>query len=315
MTAAVEIRNGVGCFFSSRVEAWHRLGVVVPDVLTAKEALVTAQLDWTVDLRPIFSQKPDGTYVPISDRFAVTRDVDDKVLGTVGKVYTPFQNGEAFDFMDTLVDTGEAKYETAGSLRGGRVVFLTMKVPQEILIGDEDLHELYILLSTSHDGSRGIRADVTPIRVVCWNTLNMAWGATKTSWQIRHTNSVKGKVAEARETLKLTFKYAEEFKANAEILLASQVEDDLMRKLLEDVLPERPKRAEAIQSILAHRSLTPTLADDVRPTAWGALNAFGEYGEHVVTSRSQEGRFLSQTFGYGAGLRSDFGKRLLLNAQ
>ena len=237
----------VETMFSARTVPWHGLGTVTDDVLTSKEAIVAGGLDWNVGLHSLYAQiGKDKKKVP--DRFAVVRDTDSRILGTVGTKYTPFQNAEAFSFTDTLVDSGEAKYETAGSLRNGRVVFLTMKVPEQILVGGEDAHDLYILLRTSHDGSKAVSVMVTPVRVVCMNTLSVAISGAKQKWSMPHVSTLEGKIQEARDTIGLTFKYTQEFISLGEDLMSLKVSDQMLRHLLEDTLPVRPNASSIIIS-------------------------------------------------------------------
>jgi phage/plasmid-like protein (TIGR03299 family) len=314
MSHEIEMVNGEAAIFVARKAAWHGLGTVTEDVVTAADAIRLAKLDWTVSLKPAYQQRSNGEFYAIPNRFVTTRSSDEKALGVVGKVYTPFQNVESFDFMDTLVDDGGAKFASASSLKGGKVVFITMEIPTGIKIGGNDPLNLYLLLSNSHDGSTGVRVDVTPVRVVCWNTLNMAWGNTKATWQVRHNGKLAGKIASARETLKLTFDYMDEFEDIAGRLAAVEVENELLASILTETLPEQKGKAEKIGNVINHRMTTPTLTDDVRLTGWGALNATSEYFEHILTPRNLEGRFVAQTFGTGAAFRTNVSKKLLLVA-
>jgi phage/plasmid-like protein (TIGR03299 family) len=300
----------VESMFSARETPWHRLGIVTPDVLTAKDAIVTAGLDWEVEKHPIFRKKvevnEDGateTYTEIPDRFALERNIDGQLMSIVSDVYKPFQNGQAFDFMDYLVDSGEAKYETAGSLRHGRVVFITMETPREILVGGKDAHKTYLLLRTTHDGSGRISVYVVTVRVVCMNTLTWAINGAKHSWGVTHTADVSTKVAQAREALGLTFKYDEAFKIEAESLLKVKVTDDEIIAFLEKQLQERPSKEDEIAAVMANYRDSETVGD-FRGTGWGALNGVSEYYEHVKDNKSGEALFSRVLDGQQAKLRS-----------
>ena len=118
----------VETMFSAVETPWHKLGVVTPDVLTAQEAITTAGLDWLVDLKPIYFTDQVQEMQNVADKFAVVRQTDDKCYGVVGNRYTPVQNLDAFNFMDNLVDSGDAKYETAGSLNGGATNLYTNEI-------------------------------------------------------------------------------------------------------------------------------------------------------------------------------------------
>lgn len=295
--------SGRASFFSAREVAWHQLGTVTPEALTARDAMVAANLDWGVDLFPLFAQV-EGEFKPVDDRKAVVRSSDYKVLGTVGTHYVPFENADAFQFMDNLVDSGEAKYETAGALRGGKIVFLTLKVPQDILIGGEDLHELYLLLRTSHDGTKAISVYVTPIRVVCKNTMALAtYGrVVKQKWSVTHVSTVHGRLAEARNSLNMTFKYVDEFKKIGDRLLSTKVSASEFDLLLDRVLPNRPKTPSVKLQITGIHNTSPTVR--YPGTAWGALNAITEYFDWYRRSGSEEARFINTIDGVGAKARN-----------
>lgn len=295
--------EGRASFFSARELPWHRLGAVTESVLTAREAIEVANLDWTVNLFPLFTQVGDE-WREVEDRRAVVRSSDHKVLGTVGTHYVTFDNSEAFQFMDHLVDSGEAKYETAGSLRGGKIVFMTMKVPKEIMIGGEDKHELYLLLRTSHDGTKAISVYVTPIRVVCANTLALAiYGASvRQRWSVTHVSTVHGRLAEARDTLEMTFKYADEFQALGDRLLDISITDRDLDHVLDCVLPDRPKTAEVKDQIKRLYQSSPTTL--YQGTAWGALMSITEYFDHFRRSSSSEARLINTIDGAGAKARN-----------
>lgn len=270
---------------------WHGLGNGVEGARTAKQAIVDAGLDWEVELRKLYTTNAKGNKIIVPGTFAVVRDMDDAILGTVKSRYTPFQNREAFAFADNLVDSDEAKYDTAGSLRGGRVVFLSMEVPDHVLVGGEDAHNMYILLRTSHDGTKAISVYVVIIRVVCMNTLTLATNAAKYSWSMPHVSTLQGKLQEARETLELSFNYADEFSKLAEQLMRTKVTDDKAVDILTEVLPVRPKTDEKIDAIM--ECLRTSDKNGYHGTGWGLVNALTEYHEHWRDGIQQEATFFN----------------------
>ena len=299
----------VETMFSARTTPWHGLGKVTETVLTAKEAIVSAGLDWTVEPKNIFVGLQDDKQVLIDDRKAMVRSTDNAVLGIVSNRYVPFQNVDAFNFADNLVDSGEAKYETAGSLRSGKVIFLTMKLPDQIMVAGDDAHDLYVVLRTSHDGTKAIQVVVTPIRVVCMNTMTYAIRQAKHKWAMQHTNKLEGKLAEARDTLKLSFKYAEEFARIGTELAGISVTDDKFHDIIADLLPDRPRTPEVIEQIDNLYRTSPT--NGYNGTAWGVLNAFTEYFDHGRETRSEEAVFTNVMDGAIAGWRNKLTNRLL----
>lgn len=272
--------------FSAREVPWHGLGTVVEEELYAKDALKAAGLDWEVILAPALAEVPGIGDQPTNAYFPMTL-IDGKYefVGNATRVvshkYELFQNEEGFAFLDNLVDQG-LRYQTAGSLRNRAWVWMTAKLPQQILIGGEEMIDVYLLLSNSHDGTKAVRVDVTPVRVVCQNTLNVAWGSSKRSWSARHLSSVEGRVEEARNTLELSFDYIDDWKLQAELLLAEAFSDNKLAALLDEVVEDAPRADNHRNTIRELFAASPTIKGTIAEgTKWGALNAIGEYYDHV----------------------------------
>lgn len=187
----------VETMFSVRETPWHGLGRIIMDAPASREALELAGLDWQVESRNIYS----GTGAMIPSYRANVRSTDDAVLGVVSDRYRIVQNEEAFQFTDDLLGEG-VTYETAGSLQGGKKVWMLARLPRKYLIAGDQV-EPYLVIFNSHDGSSGVKVAMTPIRVVCQNTLNLALNTAKRSWTARHTENVLLRVQDARETLQL----------------------------------------------------------------------------------------------------------------
>ena len=161
----------VETMFSARVPAWHGLGVMTPMALNSRDAIVHAGLDWTVATRPMVTFDAENGakgFVAVPDHYATVRETDDKVLGVVGSRYTPIQNLECFDFMDTIVDDSGATYETAGSLYDGKVVWMLLNLNKPAQI-DEDITHNYLLLTNSHDGSSSLKGFRCGMKVLFTN--------------------------------------------------------------------------------------------------------------------------------------------------
>jgi len=171
MAHNIEIKDGQACMFYAGETPWHRLGTQVEKEVTAAAAIRLAGLDWKVEKRPMYiagQARVDGIPVlgpEIPDKFAVVRTEDNHVLGVVGSAYECIQNAEAFGFLDGLVGEGLAMFHTAGSLFGGRKVFVACKLPESINVGPDRVDK-YLLLATGHDGNTLMQVKWTPIRVV-----------------------------------------------------------------------------------------------------------------------------------------------------
>lgn len=185
----------VETMFSVREKPWHGLGTIVMEAPTSEEALKLAGLDWNVVQEPIFTDSNEK----ISGYKANVRDSDRKVLGVVSDRYRVVQNVDAFSFTDELLGKG-VRYETAGSLQDGKKIWLLAKLPKEYILGGERISP-YLVFSNTHDGSGSVKVAVTPVRVVCNNTLNLALDTAKRSFSMIHTGNIQDKIQEAKDTL------------------------------------------------------------------------------------------------------------------
>lgn len=285
MSHGLEINDTM---FSARKVPWHGIGTVVDEEKKAEEAIILAGLDWEVELVPAIA-KGKGIHRATNAFFPMAEiNGEMEFIGNATRVvshkYELLQNREAFSFMDNLVDQG-LSYETAGSLRNRAWVWMTAKLPDHIYVGGKGGDEVvvYLLLSNSHDGTKAVRVDVTPVRVVCQNTLNMAWSSSRRSWSARHLGTIDGRIEEARDTLDLTFDYLADWKMQSEILLAEAFTDRQMVNLLDKLVDDGPRAAvEQRETIRVLFNESPTIKGTVAEgTRWGALNAVGEYFDHI----------------------------------
>lgn len=286
MAHMLEQYGDMASFASLRQPAWHGLGTILEDEVTTREMLDAAHLSgWNVRLEDItLPGRSEKNY------FATVRtnpfDGEADVLGVVGERYKVMQNEELFSFGDAILDG--ARWETAGSIKQGKVVFGSLALEREMSIGGTDKVKSYLLVHTSHDGSLAIQASITPVRVVCQNTLNMAVGpkgkGAKQSFRIRHTSTASGKVIAAREALGLATKYLDEFDKQAQEMIAKTVSDLQFDKIINAAYPKPDKDAKG--SFTKWENKMDTIWDiygsstvagaDVRGTAWGAYNTLTE---------------------------------------
>lgn len=280
----------VETMFSALETPWHKLGVVTADVLTSSDALATAGLDWRVDLKPVFfqveNQNQPWTDKIVDDKYAVVRNTDNSCYGIVGSRYTPVQNMEAFNFMDALVDSGDAKYETAGSLNGGQTIFILMKLEKILPVDDNVLP--YMLLTNTHDGSGALKVLMTPVRVVCSNTLRMALDGSRNAVSIRHTSSITGKVSEARNILGISEMFYDSFSEQINKMIDTEITKDIFDNLIDKMFPVPvPKDKEDI-TVIRQRNNALKIREKIvtnfnkekaggMDNAWGLLNAYNSY--------------------------------------
>ncbi|MHB9145726.1 MAG: DUF932 domain-containing protein [Symbiobacteriia bacterium] len=274
----------VETMFYVREEPWHGLGTGVEKAPDSEAALTLAGLAWGVAQMPV---AVDGRV--LDDYRANVRMTDRKVLGIVGERYRVLQNREAFNFTDALLGNG-VKYETAGSLYGGKQVWILARLPQPVrLLGDEVAP--YLCFTNSHDGEGAVRAVVTPVRVVCRNTLNLALAGAQRSWSTPHTGGIFDRLGEAARTLELTDAYLKSLKEAAEELAALRLSDEAWHELVEHLLPVRAsghgheKHQEGVRRRREFLSQLQGAADlaNYRGTGWGAINAVADYAGQAFT--------------------------------
>lgn len=221
----------VESMFSVRETPWHGQGIIIEDAPTSEDAIRLAGLDWSVNQEKIYLS--DGTEV--KGNYANVRSSDGKPLGIVGERYRIVQNVDAFAFTDALLGEG-VRYETAGSLKDGKVIWMLARMPEQIeILGDKI--DPYMVFTNTHDGSGAVRVCMTPVRVVCNNTLNMAMSRAKRVWSARHTGSITDKLDEAMETLRFANQYLEATKETFEELHKVKLNEFKLYKMIDDILP------------------------------------------------------------------------------
>jgi len=289
----------------SRQLLWHIDGAGTPVNETAVEdALRSAGLDWTVSRRNVYFENADGEPVQDPERFAIVRDDTEDRLSYVSNGYVVFQNDEAFSFADDLVTGAGWHFDGGGTLRGGGFVWLSAKIPQTVQVAGVDDHTMYLHLMTSHDGSCGIRAIVTPIRMACTNAMGVAISHAQHTWSIRHTSRAAERMEEARESIQRTLTYVDEFKRTAEDLASRTVSEAEFMMFADRLLPKQMKtRDDAKQQLLQVFHNTPTMQDELKGTRWAAFNAVSEWVDWREQGRKDSARFQNSVLGSGSRLR------------
>ena len=201
-------KTGTWSFASHLEKAWHGLGQVVEKAMTSEEAIKLANLDYQVEKAKVTFEANNQPNV-IDGYYATYRTDNNQYLGMVKSRYEIVQNTEAFGFFDSIIDEGEAIFETAGVLGNGERIFVTAKLPDDMEVGGEKI-EKYIMLMNSHDGSSSIIAGLTNIRVVCNNTLQAALKGLDNKVSIDHVSGAKNKIKEAHRVMGIASKYNQE---------------------------------------------------------------------------------------------------------
>ena len=271
----------VETMFSVREKPWHGLGTIVMEAPASAEALRLAGLDWEVVQEPIYTdsnEKIEGYRVNV-------RDSDRKVLGVVSDRYKVVQNVDAFSFTDELLGKG-VRYETAGSLQEGKKVWLLARIPREYIIAGERISP-YLVFSNTHDGSGSVKVAITPVRVVCNNTLNLALDTAKRSFSMMHTGNVQDKIQEARHTLFMAEEYMDYLSIEFEQLRRQKVTDGQVREYIEQLLPmdEEPTSIQRKNIIRLREDMMRRYYDapdlqKVGKNAYRFINAVSDFATH-----------------------------------
>ncbi len=276
----------VESMFYVRETPWHGLGTRVQETPSSSEALIKAGLDWNVVQEPIYTE----TEELIEGYKANVRDSDRKVLGVVTDRYKVIQNQEAFAFTDELLGEG-VRYETAGSLQGGKKVWLLAHMPHEYIISGERISP-YLLFSNTHDGSGAIKVALTPIRVVCQNTLNLALSQASRSWSMIHTGNIQNKLQEAKDTLFMAEKYMDNLGKEFETLRMQSMTDKQVMEFIETLLPiednatsQQKRNMKRLQEDMKIRYFDAPDLQDVGRNAYRFINAVSDFATHAEPLR------------------------------
>lgn len=265
--------------FSVREVPWHGLGQVVEEAPTAKEAIQLAGLDWKVGKYPI---QCNG--VEVEGKYGLIReDTNGWLGGPVTDQYRIVQNEEGFQFMDSLVGRGLV-YETAGSIFEGKKVFMTAKLQENLRVADDQI-STYLLLSNGHSGIDSLQIAITPVRVVCNNTLQLALRNFKRKWAVVHSARLEERVEEARKALELTGEYMLNFVETGNRLVDKKLTDEQLDKCFEIAFQMGEERRTNFSTMRKKMDAFYKALEvpDLKPyagTAWSVVNAVSDIETH-----------------------------------
>ena len=276
----------VETMFSVREKPWHGLGAIVKEAPTSADAIRLAGLDWHVVQEPIYT----NFNRPVEGYRANVRSTDRKVLGVVSDRYKVVQNVEAFSFTDELLGKG-VRYETAGSLQEGKKVWLLARLPREYIIAGDRISP-YLVFSNTHDGSGAVRVAVTPVRVVCNNTLNLALRTAKRGWSMIHTGDIRGKIQEAEDALFMAEKYMDSLGKEIERLRRKKISDRQVREYIELLIPAEKgttemqmKNINKLREDIGRRYFDAPDLKEVGNNAYRFINAVSDFATHAEPLR------------------------------
>ncbi len=325
--------TGNYAFYSVKEPAWHGLGHIAGEYESSLQVLKHAGLDYTVEKRPLFTYDNQNMYgnpdfdllvpeVELPNHYATVRTDTQQPLGVVGRDYKVLQNEDVFSFFDAIAGKDGVYYETAGALGNGERVFVTAKLPSYIRIGNsDDVIANYLFITNTHDGTRSITAALTPIRIVCNNTLNIALRNCTNMVKIRHTENAKERLQEAHRVMgmvnTLTPQLNEVYNSFARVRITDAQLRDLIERamapsaeVLAHVLNgEREKLSTQFENTCtdvfnyAMRSETQQL-ETTKGTLFGALQAVTGYFQNVRDYKTADQKINNLFYGGTAQQRS-----------
>lgn len=280
----------VETMFYTRTKPWHGLGTMVEEAPTSREALEAAGLNWQVIQKNLVTDS--GIMVPGFK--ANLRETDQQVLGVVSDRYKVVQNEKAFAFTDALLGEG-VTYETAGSLQNGRRTWILAKLPARYIISGDEVMP-YLVFMNSHDGSGSIKAAMTPIRVVCQNTLNLALSTAKRSWSTNHIGDIKGKMEDARYTLLYADQYMAELGKAIDKLNQQKLSDRQVLEYIDSLFPIIPnpsdqqiRNMQKMKEDMKVRYFDAPDLQHVGKNAYRFINAVSDFATHAKPLRERTG--------------------------
>lgn len=280
----------VESMFYVRETPWHGLGTRVEEAISSEEALIAAGLNWDVIQKKVYTE--DAREIP--GFYANVRSSDHRTLGVVTKRYRVVQNREAFAFTDELLGKG-VRYETAGSLRGGRRIWILARLQKPYRLAEDKVLP-YLVFSNTHDGSGAIKVAMTPIRVVCNNTLNLALKTADRIWSANHTGDMESKLEDARRTLFMAENYMNELAKETALLGRQKVSDAEVDEYIKLLLPIATNATEVteqnvkrLRDDLRNRYYHAPDLCHTRKSGYRFINAVSDFATHAQPLRKTAG--------------------------
>lgn len=289
--------NGNYSFVAAREPGWHNLGKVYSDQdgITLDTILSDLNVGRLIE-SPVYGMTPNMDAVQIPGKKMIIRLRDGepgKALGVVGESRPTVSESEAFGFLQSIVDSGDALYQTAGLLDDGRRAFCCMKLPQGVMIGGVDPVDLFLAVVVSHDATISLTGAATPIRFVCQNTVTFGLKMAAQQWKIRHSKHMKLDIQKARAQLDLTFNYVDQWTQAMEKLIAADMTNKQFDAIVSDlyapsddavkgVVTQWEQRRDRLHDLFA----TSVTQENVRGTAYAGFQALVEDLDWFTSTRN-----------------------------
>ena len=305
MAHEIENVNGKDQMAFVGATPWHGLGVKVPADLTPHQMLEAAGLDWTVEKIPAFAEV-GGKNVAIGQS-ALVRSMDNKILDVVSDDWNPVQNEEAFEFFNEFVAAGDMEMHTAGSLKGGNIVWGLAKVKESFELFKGDQIDSYLLFSNFHKYGYSTDVRFTPIRVVCNNTLTLSLNSSvERMAKISHRKVFDP--SNVKDMLGIATNKLAKYKEMASFLGSKQAKGEDIIEYFTRIFPvsgSNVKKKEVSKSAQLALDILHTQpgSEYAEGTWWQPFNAVTYLTDHLA-GRSADTRLTSAWYGYNKGVKS-----------
>lgn len=269
----------------NRQATWNKVGTDIRKATTAAEALEFSGLNYEVVKVPVYLS--NGYKVP--GAFATKKKGLNDTFGIVGSDYTVVQNSEAFSFIDGIIPEG-LTFEKAGETK--KMNYIIASLPSQYILKDE--FKPYIIFQNSHSGNSSLRVAICPLRIVCQNQFSRAFRTAENSISLRHTNTIKGRMAEAQEVLKFSASYMDTFHKEALEMANIKLSDSQVFNVIdeyfvvdEEATDRKANNIEEKRNIFLN-AYNSEDNQNFKGTAWGMVNAFSDYITHLNPGRNTD---------------------------
>lgn len=292
--------------FNGRTTTWNSIGTSVEGCTSLDEVLSASGLDYEVSKYPI-STKIGGPFaapIEVPNRFVTARTDGSVIYDVVSDKYEVIQNSDAFDFVNYMGD--DLQYEKAGETASG-MIYIIAKLPDVDILGDT--FTPYVLFRNGFSGKVRITAAICPLRIVCQNQFNVSFAGTQNTITVRHVQNAEVKLAEARETLKMSADYMNALTMMANRYAMIRMTPAQIDRVIDLMFPTagienmNPFKRKTLEDAITRFKSAHAAPDNsnFRGTAWGLINAYTDFITHQVpagkTSTRFEGKFMQVTFG------------------
>jgi len=299
---------------------WQQAGQKVEgETITANDVLERSGNLFKVKTVPAFAKVGDS-FFPAPESKMVIREDNNMVLGVVGNKYKVIQNEDQIAAISPLVESGFAKYDTAGLVYGGQIGWAMLKLNDEITLpGSNDRVLKYLMALWSHNGAFSFRIFPAPMRAFCANMLNSLLQSANRGIAIRHTSSADARIKEASRLIEASQGFYSDFAERAYALQSQAMTDTQMKDLTEHLFPAKTNddgdsevstRSANIRENLMDLFVNGAGHEAIRGTAWAGYNAVAEFTDHHRTTRTAEGeneketKLASSLWGAGNSLKA-----------